>query len=234
MQIDIDALTVNQDGATVGRLREIIFERQSRQVAGFLVLTDELATREVFVLVGQVAEVEQDRLTLALSDEEFIALPDARQHFFVAPEQDYEEELAAASSPDVSPARPDPDERPVLSAIPGIALTPNLLIPLEVERAIMDEEQFALGAGLRVLLPNGEELGQLGGVIVNERVQLSGIVLRGGEGRVIDHTAFDLPDEDANELTLLSDPSDDLSAEAAGATTGSATITPTEARGTDR
>lgn len=227
MRIDIDAAVLNRDGTTVGQLREIVFERGSRQVAGFLVLTDEAATREAFVLVGQVAEVEQDRLTLALTDEEFIALPDARQHFFVAPDQDMEEEIAAAEAPGASPEMPDPDERPLHSVIPGIALTPNLLIPLEVGRSIMDEEQFALGAGLRVLLPGGEEIGQLGGVIVNDHAQLEGLVLRGGEGRVIDFATIDRVDEDENAIILGGE-------SAIGDATDNETLADADAAGTDR
>src|SRR4051794_37162855 len=166
MRIDLDARVVNKDGAVVGRLHEVVFDRESRRVAGFLVVTEEVAPREVFVMVGQVAQVEQDRLELALSDEEVVALPDARQHLFVAPGQDLDAEIAAAASPTASPEVPDPDERPRFSAIPGIALTPNLFIPLEVERTILDEGQIALGAGLRILTAAGEEVGQLGGVVV--------------------------------------------------------------------
>jgi sporulation protein YlmC with PRC-barrel domain len=205
MRIDLDARVVNKDGAAVGRLHEIVFDRESRRVAGFLVVTGEVAPREVFVMVGQVAQVEQDRLELALSDEEVVALPDARQHLFVAPGQDLDAEIAAAESPTASPEVPDPDERPRFSAIPGIALTPNLFIPLEVERTILDEGQIALGAGLRILTAAGEEVGQLGGVVVNDEAQLEGLVLAGGEDQIIDFTLLDELDEDANELTLRND-----------------------------
>jgi sporulation protein YlmC with PRC-barrel domain len=202
MRIDLDARVVNKDGAAVGRLDEVVFDRESRRVAGFLVVTGEVAPREVFVMVGQVAQIEQDRLELALSDEEVVALPDARQHLFVAPGQDLDAEIAAAESPTASPEVPDPDERPRLSAIPGFALTPNLFIPLEVERTILDEGQIALGAGLRILTAAGEEVGQLGGVVVNDEAQLEGLVLAGGEDQIIDFTLLDELDEDANELTL--------------------------------
>jgi sporulation protein YlmC with PRC-barrel domain len=205
MRIDLDARVVNKDGAAVGRLHEIVFDRESRRVAGFLVVTGEVAPREVFVMVGQVAQIEQDRLELALSDEEVVALPDARQHLFVAPGQDLDAEIAAAESPTASPEVPDPDERPRFSAIPGFALTPNLFIPLEVERTILDEEQIALGAGLRILTAAGEEVGQLGGVVVNDEAQLEGLVLAGGEDQIIDFTLLDELDEDANELTLRND-----------------------------
>jgi hypothetical protein len=156
-------------------------------------------------MVGQVAQVEQDRLALTLTDEEFVALPDARQHLFVAPDQDLDAEVAAAESASASPAAPDPDERPRLSALPGFALTPNLFIPLEVERTLLDESQIALGEGLRILTPAGADVGQLGGVIVNDEAQLEGLVLAGGEGRVIDFALLDELDEDANELTLRND-----------------------------
>ena len=92
-----------------------------------------------------------------------------------------------------------------LAAIPGIALTPNLFIPLEVERTILDEGQIALGAGLRILTAAGEEVGQLGGVVVNDEAQLEGLVLAGGEDQIIDFTLLDELDEDANELTLRND-----------------------------
>jgi len=202
MRIDLDTRVVNRDGAAVGRLDEIVFERESRRVAGFIVLTDEVVPREVFVMVGQVAQIEQDRLALELSDEEVVALPDAREHLFVTPGQDLDAEVAAAESPSASPDIPDPDERPRFSAIPGIALTPNLIIPLEVERTLIGEGQIALGAGLRLLTPDGEEIGRLGGVIVNEEAQLEGLILAGDEGRVIDYTTLDELDEDANELTV--------------------------------
>jgi sporulation protein YlmC with PRC-barrel domain len=202
MRIDLDARVVNKDGAAVGRLHEIVFDRESRRVAGFLVVTEEVAPREVLVMVGQVAQVEQDRLDLTLSDEEVVALPDVRQHLFVAPDQDLEAEVAAAESATASPDVPDPGERPRFSAIPGIALTPNLFIPLEVERTILGEGQVALGAGLRILTAAGEEVGQLGGVVVNDEAQLEGLVLAGGEDQIIDFTLLDELDEDANELTL--------------------------------
>ena len=202
MRIDLDARVVNKDGATVGRLHEVVFDRESRRVAGFLVVTEEVAPREVFVMVGQVAQVEQDRLELALSDEEIVALPDARQHLFVAPGQDLDAEIAAAESPTASPEVPDPDERPRFSTIPGIALTPNLFIPLEVQRTVLDEGEIAFGAGLRILTAAGDEVGQLGGVVVNDETQLEGLALAGGEDQIIDFTLLDELDEDANELTL--------------------------------
>lgn len=199
MRIDLDTRVVNRNGESVGRLNEIVFERASRRVAGFIVLTEEVAPREVFVMVGQVERVEWDQLVLALSDEDVVALPDAREHLFVAPGQDLDAEVAAAEADTASPAIPDPDERPRPSAIPGIALTPNLMIPLEVERSVIGEGQIALSAGLRLIASDGAEIGQLGGVMLNDEAQLEGLIVA-GDGRIINYATLDTLDEDANEL----------------------------------
>lgn len=199
MRIDLDTRVVNRNGESVGRLNEIVFERASRRVAGFIVLTEEVAPREVFVMVGQVERIEWDQLVLALSDEDVVALPDAREHLFVAPGQDLDAEVAAAEADTASPTIPDPDERPRPSAIPGIALTPNLMIPLEVERSVIGEGQIALSAGLRLIASDGAEIGQLGGVMLNDEAQLEGLIVA-GDGRIINYATLDTLDEDANEL----------------------------------
>lgn len=210
IRVALAATVTNRDGAAVGRLNEIVIERESRQVAGFHILTEELAPREVFVMVGQMARFEHDRLTLDLSDAEIIALPDARQHLFIAPQQDLDAELAAAESVSASATIPDPAERSTFSGIPGIALTPNLMIPMEVERAIMDDDQVAFRAGMRVLTATGEEIGQVAGIVVNDEARLIALDLQGHNERRISYDKIDTLDDDANEVILLAEGAPDV------------------------
>src|SRR5947209_20158718 len=109
MQINLDAPVETSGGESVGRLNEIVFALDSRRVAGFLVVVDGPTPREVLVMVGQVAEVSVDRITLSLSDAEVADLPDAHQHLYVAPGQDVEDEIAAAEGPEGEQTIPDPD-----------------------------------------------------------------------------------------------------------------------------
>ncbi len=201
MRIDIGADVVDNGDNSLGTLSGLVFERESRRVAGFLVRTGGGMPREVFVMPGQAGQIDQGRIALALAGDEFAALPDTRQRLYVAPDQDLEEEVAEAESPAASPEIPDPDERPVLSAIPGIALTPNLMIPFEVERRAFAEDQIPLEEGLRVITDDGEELGRFRGAIVNDDAQLVSIVV-GNDERVIDYDRLDQLDDNANELTL--------------------------------
>jgi sporulation protein YlmC with PRC-barrel domain len=203
--INLAARVVNRNGEAVGQLNEVVVEIGSRRVAGFLVVTEEAAPREVFVMVGQVAEIAPDRLMLDLSDREFVALPDAREHLFVAPDQDVEAEIAEAESAAASQAVPDPDERPALSAIPGIALTPNLIIPLEVERDIIGDEQFTLRDGMHVRAHTGDDIGQLQGVIVDSDARLAALSLTGNGVRTLDFDRVDSVDDNTSELLLLPD-----------------------------
>ena len=213
-RFDLAATVTNHDGATVGRLNGVIIERDSRQIAGFHLLTDELAPREVFVMVGQVEHFEGDRFALTLTDEEVVALPDAQQHFFVTPQQELDEEIEDAESGQASASIPDSDEQPTFSAIPGIALTPNLLIPMEVERAIADAEQLVFRAGMRVLSATGDEIGQLAGFIVDDEARLIALDLHGNDQRQIAYTELDTLDDDSNELTLLVEGASDADATA--------------------
>lgn len=205
MRVDIGAEIVDRDGQPAGRLHELVFERESRRVAGFLIVSGGGVPREVFAMPGQVGQVEQGRLTLALSGEDLAQLPDARQRLYVVPEQDLEAEVAAAESETASPERADPDERPAPSAIPGLALLPNLMIPIEVERSAVTADQVALGAGLRIIAADGEALGQLGGAVIDDDARLVGLILQGDEGLVIDYDWLDQLDEDAGEVTLTVD-----------------------------
>lgn len=202
-RLRLAARVVNRQGEAIGRLNEVVVEIESRRLAGFHIVSDEAAPRELFVMVGQVAEFTPEQLTLDLSDDEFVALPDARQHLFVAPDQDLDEEIADAESGHASAATPDPDERPVPTALPGIALTANMLIPLEVERAIMDDGQIALRDGMRILTAAGEEVGQLGGVVVDGEARLLALLLGDEAGDLIDYNLIEAIDDDANELTLF-------------------------------
>ena len=208
--INLAARVVNRTGEAVGQLNEVVIEIESRRVAGFLVVTEEAAPREVFVMVGQVAEIAPDRLVLDLTDREFVSLPNAREHLFVAPDQDIEAEIAGAESSAASPNAPDPDERPAPSAIPGIALTPNLLIPLEVERDIIGDEQFTLRDGMHVRTHTGDEVGQLQGVIVDNEARLSALSLTGNGVRTLDFDLVDTVDDDTRELFLRPDGPDAL------------------------
>ena len=203
--INLAARVVNRNGEAVGQLNEVVIEIESRRVAGFLVVTEEAAPREVFVMVGQVAEIAPDRLVLDLADRDFVALPDAREHLYVAPDQDIEAEIAEAETDAASPAVPDPDERPAHSAIPGIALTPNLLIPLEVERDIIGDEQFTLRDGMRVRAHTGDQIGQLQGVIIDGESRLSALALTGNGVRTLAFDRVDSVDDDTSELILLPD-----------------------------
>lgn len=205
LRLSLAARVVNREGEAIGQLNEIVVELASRRIAGFHIVSDEVVPRELFVMVGQVSEFDSDQLTLGLSDEEFVALPDARQHLFVAPDQDLEEEVADAESGHADAATPDPDERPVPTGLPGIALTPNMLIPMEIERSIMDEDQVALREGMRIIAADGEEIGQLGGVVVDKEARLMSIVLNDERGGTIDYSLIEAVDDDTNELILLAE-----------------------------
>ena len=205
LRLSLAARVVNREGEPIGRLNEVVVEIESRRIAGFHIMSDEVVPRELFVMAGQVAEFDAAQLTLDLSDEEFVALPEARQQLFVAPDQDLDAEIANAESANASAAKPDPDERPVPTGLPGIALTANLLIPMAVERSIMDEEQIALRHGMRVLSGDGEEIGHLGGVVVDDEARLLALALGDESGETIDYRLIGSIDDDANELALLTD-----------------------------
>ncbi len=202
-QLSLAARVVNRDQEPIGHLHEVVVERESQRIAGLHIISDEIAPRELFVMIGQVAAFTTDEITLALTDEEFVALPDARQQIFVTPEQDLDEEIADAEADTASPSTPDPDEHPVLSELPGIALTPNLLIPIAVERSIMDEAQIALRHGMRLLTGDGEEIGYLGGILVDPEARLQALVLNNLDADTVDAHLIGAIDDDANELFLL-------------------------------
>jgi sporulation protein YlmC with PRC-barrel domain len=201
--IDLAARVVNRRGETLGQVHEAVVEVESEEVIGFLVMTDEVAPREVFLDMSQVGEIEAEQLSLDLTDEEFVALPAAREHLFVAPGQDVEAEIAHAESTTASQDVPDPDERPAPSAIPGIALTPNLMVPLAVERSVIGEGEIALRHGMRIRTDNGEEIGQIGGLIMDDEGRLIALTLLGEEGEAILFSVIDTVDDDANELIVL-------------------------------
>lgn len=205
LRLSLAARVVNRAGEPIGRLNEVVVEIESRRVAGFHIMSDEVVPRELFVMAGQVAEFSAEQLTLDLSDEEFVALPEARQQLFVAPDQDLDAEIADAESADASAVKPDPDERPVPTGLPGIALTANLLIPMAIERSIMDDEQIALRDGMRILSGDGEEIGHLGGVVIDSEARLLALALGDESGETIDYRLIGSIDDDANELALLTD-----------------------------
>ena len=214
MLVNLAARVVNERGEALGQLHEAVIEVESEQVVGFLVITNEVAPREVFLDIGQVGAIEPDQLSIALSDEEFVALPHAREQLFVAPGQDVAAEIAQAESDEASSATPDPDERPIASVIPGIALTANLLTPLAVERTVIGEGEIALRHGMRIRTDNDEELGQVGGLLLDEEGRLLAVTLLGEEGEAILFSAIDTIDDDANELVVFveedaDDPEDD-------------------------
>ncbi len=212
MRIGLGAEVVGSGGDAVGRLSVLVFERESRRVAGFLVQYGDGVPREVFIRPGQAGQVERDRLALTLSGEEFAALPDARQHLYVDPEQDLEAEVAAEEAEGDLPDTPDPDERPRPTAIPGVALLPQMMTPIEVERDAFAPGQVALEEGLHVLDTEGAEIGQLGGFVLNDAAQLEGITIRGKDDAVIEHDQLDQFDEGANELTLTVEAAEALAA----------------------
>lgn len=209
MQVDIGAEVVDSEGATTGHLAALVFDRASRRVAGFLVRADGSVPRDIFVMPGQMARIDQERLALTLSGDEFAGLRDAREHLYVAPGQTIEEEIAAAKEAEDAgdlPDTPDPDEAPAATVIPGFALLPGLLTPIEVERSAIAEGQVALGEGLRVLAADGADVGQLTGVILDEASLVSIVV--SGETRLVGYDWLDHLDDGANELTLTIDSAD--------------------------
>ena len=222
MQIDLGAGVVDEGGQAVGSLTALVFERESRRVAGFLVRVDGAVPREVFLRPGQVARVEQQQLTLTLTGREIEELPDAREHLYVQPGQEVEEEVAEAEAVDSASdlaAPPDPDEAPAPTAIPGFALLPGFTTPLEVERTAMAEDQIALGEGLRVVDQDGEEIGRVVGATVDD-TRLVELVVRGDEELLIHYDLLDQLDEDANELVLTAERDEIASAGAAPADGG--------------
>lgn len=207
MEVRVGAEVVERDGAGVGRLAGMVFERESRRAAGFVVRVDEGTPREVFVMAGQAGQIDTDRIALTLGREEFDALPDAREHLFVESGQDLEAEVAAAEagSDAALVETPDPDERPRASAIPGVALLPQMMFPFEVERTAFAEDQLSLEEGLRILDADGGEVGHLGGFVLNGAAQLEGLILSGGDGETIGYNRIDHLDEDAREVTLVAE-----------------------------
>jgi sporulation protein YlmC with PRC-barrel domain len=206
--LNLAARVVNQAGEAIGQLHEVVIDLESEELVGFLIVTEEAAPREVFVDVAQVEEMEPDQLILALTDQEIAALPDAREHLYVASDQDVEAEIDQAEST-ASSGTPDPDERPVPSAIPGIALTPNLLVPLEITRAVIGEDEFALRHGMRIRTDDGEQIGQVEGIILDDEGHLIALALLDEDGEAILFSAIDTVDDDANELIIATDEDDD-------------------------
>lgn len=201
-RLKLSARVVNRNQELVGQLREVVVERQSRRIAGLLIISDEVAPREIFVLVGQVEHFSPEQIALNLSDEEFVALPDAYQQLFVAADQDLDEEIAAAEAPTASANIPDPAEQPVPTALPGIALTPNLLIPIAVERSIMDDEQLALRDGMQLLTGDGAEIGQLTALLIDTNARVTDLILNDHPSDLVDYQLVDHA-EDNNNLLIL-------------------------------
>jgi hypothetical protein len=213
MRIDLGAGVVDEGGQAAGTLTALVFERESRRVAGFLVRVDGAIPREVFLRPGQVARVEQQQLTLTLTGQEIEDLPDAREHLYVQPGQEVEEEVAEAEAVDSAgdlAAPPDPDEAPAPTTIPGFPLLPGFTTPLEVERTAMTEDQITLGEGLRVVGQDGEEVGRVVGATIDD-TRLVELVVHGDEELLIHYDLLDQLDEDANELVLTAN-GDELSA----------------------
>lgn len=202
MRIDIDAAVVDRGGADAGRVGGLVFERASRRLAGFLVRIDGAVPREVLVAAAGAARIEPARIALALAAGELADLPDARQRLYVEAGQDMEAEVAAAEAETGPPDTPDPEERPAPSAIPGIAFLPNMMIPIEVERSALGAGQVALEEGLRVIAADGEDLGQANAAILDEELQLIGLLVGDEDQLVVGYDWLDQLDENANEVTL--------------------------------
>lgn len=201
MRIEFNAGVIDSAGQGVGNLTALVFDRESRRVAGFLVRAGETAPRDLFVMPGQVAQIEQHQITLTLSGDAVEQLPDARQHLYVAPGQDVDEEIATAEEDDL-PDTPDPDEAPTPTTIPGFPLLPGFSTPLEIERTAMGDDRVTLSAGLRVLTADGEALGQATAVEI-EDAQLLNLIVAGDEPLAVGHNWLDQLDEDAGELRLV-------------------------------
>jgi len=200
MLLDLTATVVDRDGKKVGELNEVAFERESRRIAGFLVRTNEGVPREVFIRAGQAARIERDLITLTLTAANFQALPDAREHLYVEPDDDLTAELDAEDEAHTA-TTPDPDEQPRFSAALGIPVTPNMLIPIEIERTLLADDQVAFSDRLRIIAADGEEVGQLGGVVVNDEAQLAGLIVA-YTSHVVDYGLIERLDEDAGEIVL--------------------------------
>jgi sporulation protein YlmC with PRC-barrel domain len=200
MLLDLTATVVDRDGKKVGELNEVAFERESRRIAGFLVRTNEGVPREVFIRAGQAARIERDLITLTLTAANFQALPDAREHLYVEPDDDLTAELDAEDEAHTA-TTPDPDEQPRFSAALGIPVTPNMLIPIEIERTLLADDQVAFSDRLRIIAADGAEVGQLGGVVVNDEAQLAGLIVA-YTGHVVDYGLIERLDEDAGEIVL--------------------------------
>lgn len=200
MRIAFGTAVVDATGDTVGAVSGLAFEERSWRVAGFLVRLAGGVPREILIQPGQVTRIARDRLTLTLDRGELRLYPDARQHLYVAPGQELAEELAAAEAEGELPAAPDPDEWPAPTAIPGFALLPGYTTPLEVERSLIAENQFAFGEGLRVVTRDGEDLGPIAGVTIEE-TRLTSVILRENERAIPDDLLAGI-DEDGNQLLL--------------------------------
>ena len=200
MLLDLTATVADREDRKVGALHEVVVERESRRIAGFLVRTDDGVPREIFVRAGQAARIERDLITLTLSAADFQALPDAREHLYVEPDDDLAAELAAEDE-SYAITTPDPDEQPRFSAALGIPVTPNMRIPIEIERTLLADDQVAFSDRLRIIAADGEEVGQLGGVVVNDEAQLSGLIVA-YTGHVVDYALIERLDEDAGEIVL--------------------------------
>jgi sporulation protein YlmC with PRC-barrel domain len=200
MLLDLTATVADREGRKVGALHEVVIERESRRIAGFLVRMDEGVPREVFVRAGQAARIERDLIALTLTAADFQALPDAREHLYVEPDDDLAAELDAEDET-YAVTTPDPDEQPRYSAALGIPVTPNMRIPIEIERTLLADDQVAFSDRLRIIAADGEEVGQLGGVVVNDEAQLAGLIVA-NTGHVVDYALIERLDEDAGEIVL--------------------------------
>jgi sporulation protein YlmC with PRC-barrel domain len=200
MLLDLTATVADREDRKVGELHEVVVERESRRIAGFLVRTDDGVPREILVRAGQAARIERDLITLTLSAADFQTLPDAREHLYVEPDDDLAAELDAAGETHAV-TTPDPDEQPRFSAALGIPVTPNMRIPIEIERTLLADDQVAFSDRLRIIAADGAEVGQLGGVVVNDDAQLAGLIVA-YTGHVVDYAMIERLDEDAGEIVL--------------------------------
>ena len=86
----------------------------------------------------------------------------------------------------------------------------HLLVPLEIERAVIGEGEFALRHGMRIRTDDGEEIGQVEGVILDDEGCILALALLDEDGEAILFSAIDTIDDDAGELIIaMSDEDED-------------------------
>lgn len=190
MRIELGGNAVDANGVIAGQVAGVVFENESWRVAGFVIRMGGVVPREVVVAPGQVDEIGAEQLVLALDSAELELYPDAWQHQYVEPGQEPELDGDTES---------EPHEVRGSTIVPGFAMLPGMSIPLEVERSVIPNTRFTFGEALRAVTRDGEDLGQVTALAIEE-ARLIGLELR--SGRTIPDRLLLGIDEDANEVLV--------------------------------